>query len=489
MKWKIVIGILLAFILLTAFWFIHNRSEAIYNRIIHEDGYDLSLVKEGISAEFFMKPEWIPEREGEENRLNLVISKQGDTDIVLEKVAKREKDFYIQLNLAPHPNRRSGQLLSTSIIENGTFSTGNRHGWQLTDLEGTEMLKGQFGTGCGPGNLSNIFIDDTFRDKFADGAHVRFSGYYLYGYRLLPTHFASVLLSIFYIVMVIAGLMMLYRRRAEQENGLAWKLIGYYLLGGFTFAFNAVRLPLGFVVYWLLFRKSNTNRGIKQKAAVFGLLLVLLQWVTPGITGALDLNGKSAVINRVSIEELGHDGLWKMIAAQLRISNQAKVDQYEAVVSSDGQIQSFYLHLVDVDTQGRYIHVEANYDDSERSVKTGRYSSEEWLQFPRSISAEYFFDKVQSLHLADLKPSGGEHKQVRLELQEYGSRVHYGIRDAQTYGVDEDGIHEIELEEQSIEGVWMIACGIPEIMHPINGCENVAHYLFDIEGGSLRYGQ
>ncbi|MCR2804122.1 hypothetical protein [Paenibacillus soyae] len=485
-KWKLVIGVLLAIILLTVFWLYHHRSEAVYNRIIQEDGYELSLVREGISAEFFLKPEWIPEREGEENRLDLVISKQGDTDIVLEMVAKREKDFYIQLNLVPHPNRKAGQLLSTSIIEGGTFSTGNFQSWQLTNSKGTEMLKGQFGTGSGPGNLSNIFIDDTFRDKFANGAQVRFSGYYLYGYRQLPTYYASALLSIFYIVIVIAGLVMLYRQREEQEKGLAWKLIGYHLLGGFTFAFNAVRLPLGFAVYWLFFRKSNTNRDIKRKAAVFGLLLALLQWVTPGIVGALDLNGKSAVIHRVSIEELGHDGIWKMIAAQLRISDQAKVNRYEAVVSSGGQPQSFYLHLVDWDTQGRYIHIEANYDGSEHTVKTGHYFTDEWQQFPGTIPADYFFNKVQSLQLANLKPYGGEYKQVKLELQQYGGWVSYAIRDAHTFGVDEEGAYEIKKEQLPVQGIWMTACGLPEATHPARGCENFAHYLFDIEGGSLR---
>lgn len=90
-NWKLWSVILLVLILIVASWLYQNRRTAVYERIIQQDGYTLSLVDEGITAEFFLKPEWIPERDGEEKKLNLVIEEKFDTKIILEKVAKRER--------------------------------------------------------------------------------------------------------------------------------------------------------------------------------------------------------------------------------------------------------------------------------------------------------------------------------------------------------------------------------------------------------------
>ena len=95
MKWKVSLGTVLVVMLIVAYWLYQNRSEAVYERIIQQDGYTLSLVKEGIAAEFFLKPEWIPEQDGEEIQLNLVIEKKFETEIVLEKIGKRKNDFYL----------------------------------------------------------------------------------------------------------------------------------------------------------------------------------------------------------------------------------------------------------------------------------------------------------------------------------------------------------------------------------------------------------
>lgn len=486
MKWKVSLGIVLVVILIGANWLYQNRSEAVYERIIHQDGYTLSLVKEGIAAEFFLRPEWIPEQDGEEKKLNLVIEEKFDTEIVLEKVAKRENDFYIQLNVVPHPNRTSGQLLSTSLIANGSFmSPGSHTKWQVTDTAGDDLLGGSFGTGEGPGNLSVLFIQDADREKFVQGANVRYSGYYLYGYHQLPGEYAAFWLPILFTVLLIVVLTVFYRKRSESENGLTWKLVGYLLLGGFTLSLNDIRLPLGFAVYWLFFRKPKPNLGIKHKAALLGLLLYVSQLITPGIAGVLDLNSRDTVIPNVSIEQLGLDGVWKMVAARAPVSSQAKLQSYETVVSSDGKVKELAFHLVDRDEKGGYIHTEAVYDVSGRSVALERSSTDEWLQFPRQIMAVEFFER-QSLHLMDLKPSGGDHRLVKLELLGDGAQVNYAVKDSHTFGLDEESVYKIREEQLPVQGNLMIACGVPQSIDPVYGCEDPAHYLFNVAGGTLR---
>ncbi|GMK45033.1 hypothetical protein PghCCS26_21610 [Paenibacillus glycanilyticus] len=93
LAWKIAAGVLAAVILFTAVQLIqlyHNRSSAVYQRIINQDGYSLSLVKEGVAVEFFLKPEWIPKEIGE-TKLNLVIAKKFDSDIVWRRSANAKR--------------------------------------------------------------------------------------------------------------------------------------------------------------------------------------------------------------------------------------------------------------------------------------------------------------------------------------------------------------------------------------------------------------
>ncbi|WP_367903428.1 hypothetical protein [Paenibacillus sp. PL2-23] len=204
------------------------------------------------------------------------------------------------------------------------------------------------------------------------------------------------------------------------------------------------------------------------------------------MTAALNLDGKRAELKEISADELGHEGLWRMIAAQTLLSQQAKVDQYEAVVANDGQLRTQKLHLVDRDQEGRYVHVEAFYEAVDQTVLVKRYTTESWVQHSRSIAASYFFERVESLGLTRLKPDEGEYNLVGLELMGYGAQVHYGIVNGHTFGVDEDGAYAIEVNvNQPVQGIWLYACGIRDNRDPFSfsTCDNQTDYLFDIEGG------
>lgn len=76
------------------------------------------------------------------------------------------------------------------------------------------------------------------------------------------------------VLIVIAGLYLLHSNRNEDENSLGLKLFGYYILGSFTFIFNGLVIPLGFII--TLFMRPQQNRSIKRGAAVFGLVMMIL---------------------------------------------------------------------------------------------------------------------------------------------------------------------------------------------------------------------
>lgn len=79
---------------------------------------------------------------------------------------------------------------------------------------------------------------------------------------------------IIFLLLWTASIYLLFRGRNDEEDHLVLKLIGYYLLGTFTFSFNGIVLPVGFVIS--LFLKPQQNSSVKRVSAIFGLTVMLL---------------------------------------------------------------------------------------------------------------------------------------------------------------------------------------------------------------------
>jgi hypothetical protein len=79
---------------------------------------------------------------------------------------------------------------------------------------------------------------------------------------------------LFWLFILIAGVLLLHKSRERDEDFLVLKLLGYYFLGSFTFHLNGLVLPLGFLI--TLFMRPNSNRSIKRGAAIFGLVMMIL---------------------------------------------------------------------------------------------------------------------------------------------------------------------------------------------------------------------
>ncbi|MBY6037845.1 hypothetical protein KUV80_14325 [Fictibacillus nanhaiensis] len=72
-------------------------------------------------------------------------------------------------------------------------------------------------------------------------------------------------------------LIWIYIKKADREETyIGWKIIGYYLLGTFTFRMDSWVLPAGFVIFLLFFRpRLYVNRQVKKWAAIAGVLSFL----------------------------------------------------------------------------------------------------------------------------------------------------------------------------------------------------------------------
>ncbi|MCR2805255.1 hypothetical protein [Paenibacillus soyae] len=82
------------------------------------------------------------------------------------------------------------------------------------------------------------------------------------------------MLFLFWLAVVVIGIVLLYKNRTQNEELLALKLVGYYLLGTFYLSLNGLLLPIGFVIS--LFLRPRSNRGVKRAAAIFGLVLMII---------------------------------------------------------------------------------------------------------------------------------------------------------------------------------------------------------------------
>ncbi|QNK57531.1 hypothetical protein [Paenibacillus sp. PAMC21692] len=79
---------------------------------------------------------------------------------------------------------------------------------------------------------------------------------------------------VFWLIVLVIGIVILYNNREQEEELLALKLVGYYLLGTFFFSINGLVLPIGFVIS--LFMRPSQNRGVKRGSAIFGLVLMII---------------------------------------------------------------------------------------------------------------------------------------------------------------------------------------------------------------------
>ncbi|MFC0214230.1 hypothetical protein ACFFK0_17515 [Paenibacillus chartarius] len=81
-------------------------------------------------------------------------------------------------------------------------------------------------------------------------------------------------------IIVILILFMFYRKRKEDEKGLGWKLVGFFVLGSFVFSWQGIPIPAGYIVIVLMLRPRK-NARIKQYSALLGVIMVLLGRLIP----------------------------------------------------------------------------------------------------------------------------------------------------------------------------------------------------------------
>ncbi len=121
----------------------------------------------------------------------------------------------------------------------------------------------------------------------------------------------SSILSIGLLIFAILYLIYLYNKKEEIENYLGLKLIGFYLLGAFTFNFNfesfTAIIPIGFIIYLAFMKnKERANCMIKKKASIMGLIILCVGGINSIIYNNIEYRERNIPIKNNNIKDLNN---------------------------------------------------------------------------------------------------------------------------------------------------------------------------------------
>ena len=171
----------------------------------------------------------------------------------------------------------------------------------------------------------------------------------------------SNILSMGLLILVVFYLIHLYIKKEEAEKYLGLKLIGFYLLGAFTFNLDSFSLiiPVGFVLYLLFMKnKERANNMIKKKASIMGLIIVCLGALNSIIYNAVEYRDRNIPIKNISIKSLRND--YEIIKKELGIDDVASVESFDLEYNENNKIRSLYYTIQDFNNKTYYIAANSN---------------------------------------------------------------------------------------------------------------------------------
>jgi|GEM_PF-5461121 len=266
----------------------------------------------------------------------------------------------------------------------------------------------------------------------------------------------------------------------ETESNLQLKIVGYFLLGAFTFRINGFALPLGFLLFLLCFNPTK-NRKIKQRSAYFGLAVFVVQLVTPAVGEYIYEYPRKVAGTSGDVYHLRFTQDWRAIQGQLQIDPQAHLEDFRAEYLKNGQLKRLSYDLVSHSEDG-YIHYDIGFSPEKKEYRVRRHKvGYKWSRFDRTVEAERFFEVLDQVQVRTLSQ-----KQA---FEEYsmisdGELTFYGIKESRKYLIKGNEIKEITNSELPITGHYFISCGKGyEAASGITttGCDSVVDYFFDVE--------
>ena len=182
--------------------------------------------------------------------------------------------------------------------------------------------------------------------------------------------------GILIMIVVIIGLVKIHKCKEEDEEYLVLKMIGFYLLGSFSFNFNITEftyifVPIGFFVYYLFMEhKERKNKVLKNKCAKWGLIILTISFVSNNLNGIMNhFEYRDININSTgNIKDLTLE--WKTIKSKCNIDDNVPLDGARIIYNKDGKIEDLTYFLIDYNKNKSY---QVNFENENYHIVVNKY--------------------------------------------------------------------------------------------------------------------
>ncbi|KAA0549859.1 hypothetical protein FZW96_00475 [Bacillus sp. BGMRC 2118] len=278
----------------------------------------------------------------------------------------------------------------------------------------------------------------------------------------------------------IITVIVLFRKSKEQEPYLLIKLFGYMFLGAFLLDLNGLKLPLGFAIFLLFFRKKKMNADTKYIAAYVGLAIFMLGIFVPQIERfvferthhieLLDTNFFSGSL----VKELEH------LRDELKVEGDpTELRGFDMTIQEDGTYENLSIGLAEQTHEGTVNYtIELSSDGKALDVSRYKVQEEEVFEDYRFTEAAFTFARLDLLSSNMLEFGDANY----FNLTTDGRRVAYEQTATNTYQINTAGKMKVVDNQLPVQAIVVHACGgkeLNEFGNPLK-CEQNEELLFDM---------
>ncbi|WP_134683884.1 hypothetical protein [Brevibacillus migulae] len=264
----------------------------------------------------------------------------------------------------------------------------------------------------------------------------------------------------------------------DAESNLPLKIVGYFLLGAFTFQINEFAVPLGFLVFRMFVRPAKNSR-VKQRAVYFGFAIFVLQLMIPAVIEYIYEYPRKVTATSADVYKLSFTHDWSAIKDSMQIDPDAHLEDFRSEYLKNGQLRRLSYNLVSHSEDG-YIHYRIRFSPEKKEYSIRRNKvGDRWAQYDRTVKAERFFEVLDQAQVRTLLQNQAY---VEYSLISDGEMTSYGIKETSKFLVKDKEIRQISNNELPVTGYYIVSCGkdykwVSGI--ETSGCDAVVDFLFE----------
>ncbi|MGL5313246.1 MAG: hypothetical protein ACRC92_08355, partial [Peptostreptococcaceae bacterium] len=198
--------------------------------------------------------------------------------------------------------------------------------------------------------------------------------------------------SIWILAITIFILVKVYKQREEEhEENLIFKMIGYYLLGCFTFSINGIAeipiaIPVGFIIYYVsMMDKEKRNKKLKHKCAVLGLFIIILGFINGVTYQALEY--RDYRIKEYNGKLNGLEDVWQRIEEKVNLNGDSFLMDFSMNYDTNKNINDLSIRFTNPNYPNKLFIVLYDFEGN-LTVDIDKFEVDE---FTLSMNPDYYY--------------------------------------------------------------------------------------------------